>query len=497
MSKPQPKRKSDIVVARAFFYAADYDACLRCLDDAPQSAESDFIRARTLLRRHQFVEVVRLLANRNTGRSKRDSIEHNLLLGAAYGLTKDFDQGLRLIEPALKNEDSDLRADGLYYTGLIHWMRFDNAAAQTFAESLLGSADANNRARANTLLSWIAVRRHEMAGTAKYLTLALDEAETATPRDIGILANALFALAVLCREVPLPELADRVREVAAAMPWTADLATQQFHVTRALGWIDALNGDYLGAFRQLRTASQIAPSAPWRIVSLLDRASLARSTGETAFALDQLREASDLASSVQWARTQGEERTTLLILADLSASVDPAAATTYLSEFRSLQTPVTPNLTYESDPRARAFEAYSTGLVYAQLGDREQGKKLLIDAWNIFDAFRYDWRSALTAHHLHSITGDDLWRYNAAHKISSYPRSWIARMIGENNRVPLRREDLTATQLRVFNLLAEGRSTNAIAKELNRSPNTVRNHLRDIYQILNVRGRAELLAKIR
>ena len=57
--------------------------------------------------------------------------------------------------------------------------------------------------------------------------------------------------------------------------------------------------------------------------------------------------------------------------------------------------------------------------------------------------------------------------------------------------------ELTARQHEVLRLLAEGCSTDDIARELGISPETVRNHVREILRRLGVHSRIEALAKAR
>lgn len=52
---------------------------------------------------------------------------------------------------------------------------------------------------------------------------------------------------------------------------------------------------------------------------------------------------------------------------------------------------------------------------------------------------------------------------------------------------------LTQRELEVVSLVAEGLSSREVAQRLCRSPRTVENHLRSVYQKLDVRNRVELM----
>ena len=72
-----------------------------------------------------------------------------------------------------------------------------------------------------------------------------------------------------------------------------------------------------------------------------------------------------MAQRLSW-NVAGEERSALLVLAELFADENPAIAEQYLARFRSLSASVIPLLSYGTDPRLRGLEAYSQGHRMAQ-----------------------------------------------------------------------------------------------------------------------------------
>ena len=271
---------------------------------------------------------------------------------------------------------------------------------------------------------------------------------------------------------------------------------EHYGVLRSFGWLDALDGNAISAFRELKGAAAVAPSATSRLLSMLDRAFLAQSMGERSFADDQLGEAMTFARGIKWEDARADDRTPLLVLAQLTAHVDPAAAVTYLTKFRTLQT-IGMAVTLSADPRLNAFMSLSAGIARAGLGDVEEAERLLQDAWSVFEAYGYEWRAALAAHHLFKITGARKWHEIAKTRIRSYPNSWLSRIFHKNDELIDNAPRLTPAQRQVFEALCEGASTLAIAKRLGRSPHTVRNHISDIFEAFGVRSRAELLARLR
>jgi DNA-binding CsgD family transcriptional regulator len=475
--------------------AADFERC-RTLADACDSPEALLSRARLALREHRAIDVIGMLSDfplANAGMAQ----ERDVFLGAALGSTREFIAGRRLLDRALSTlrPGDPLYDEALYYKSAIAWMQLEHSEADELASLQLASADPNNRARARIVLSWIALRRGEILRQVEELQKALDEIDAAQTPDQYLRANALYNLAILCRELPLEDVSERVRQICESLPWASGLKLEHFQVTRFLAGIDQLAGNELAAFAGFRKAARLAPSEHWTVLCFLDRALLARNTGEMAFATEQLLEAHEMAQRLSWSDVTGEERSALLMFAELFAHDDPAMAEQYLARFRAIRSSVIPLLSYGTDPRVRGFETYTQGVAWLRIGDISEAQAALTEAWSIFEDFNYAWRGALCALALYEATHDRRWLRRAARKIDPWPNSWIARRVeqAENNvvldlaRIPRAKRD-------VLELVRAGRRNSDIAKQLGRSPNTVRNQLSQLFATFNVKSRAELVA---
>lgn len=476
------------------FTAADFDRC-RDLVSSEHGMDAILASARLALRERRYLDAIGTL----TAASPEPGIARDVLLGAALGFTRDYVGGNRLIARGLANvaPPDPWYYEALHYRALIAWMLQENDKAEEGAIAQLVSPNPNNRARARILLSWIAVRRGAILRQVDELQKALDELERAETPDQYHRANALYTLALLCRELPLREVAERVRSTADALPWTSGLQLEQFQITRFVAAIDELDGNELAAFAGFRKATRLAPSPHWSVLCLLDRALLAKNTGETAFAAEQLQEAHEIAQRVSWNDANGEERSALLGLAELFAYDDPAIAEQYLARFRTLHNTVIPILAYGSDPRVKGFESYSQGVAWLRIGDVDEGKAALTEAWSIFEDFNYAWRAALCALALYDVTNDRRWIARAARKIDPWPHSWIARRVAEAaSPSAVRLDRIPPAKRQVLDLVRAGRRNSEIATALGRSPNTVRNQLSQLFQTFNVKSRAELVAAL-
>ncbi len=479
------------------FLAADFDRC-RELVSAGDDFDVILPAARLALRESRYLDIIGSLSDLSKLPEEMHVARH-VLLGVALGLTRDYAGGQRFIERAIRDSslDDPWHDEALYYKGVIAWMKQEYQEAEEAVASQLVALDPNKRARSRILLSWIALRRGQILRQVDELQVALDDLDDAEMPDQYLRANALFTLALLCCELPLHDVANRVRSIFGSLPWTSGLRLERFQITRFLAAIDELNGNELAAFTGFKKAAPLAPSKHWSVICLLDRALLAKSTGEVAFATEQLHEAHEIAQRVSWNEVSGEERSALLVLAQLFAHDDPAVAEQYLARYRTLSASVTPILSYGTDPRVRGFEAYTQGVAWLGIGDVEVAKASLEEAWSIFEGFEYGWRAALCALALYEVTHDQRWVEHAARKIEPWPKSWIARRVGQApNTSVLRLDRVTPARRQVLELVRAGMSNSEVANALGRSPNTVRNQVSELFTTFNVKSRAELVASL-
>jgi DNA-binding CsgD family transcriptional regulator len=479
------------------FTAADFNRC-RELVDGKTDFESLLAATRVAIRERRYMDVISALSE--VPRTSTEArIARDVMLGIALGLTRDYSGGRRLITRALREMSpaDEWYYEAVHYRGLIAWMTQQHEEAYDAASEELQSLNPNVRARARILLSWVALRRGQILRQVDELQKALDELEATDAPDQYFKANALVTLALLCYELPLREVGERVRSVFDEIPWTSGLQLERFHLTRSIAGIEELDGNELAAFSGFKKATRLAPSAHWSVLCYLDRAQLARSTGEMVFAGDQLQEAHEIAQRISWNEATGEERAALLVLAQLFAHDEPAIAEQYLARYRTLSSSVIPILSYGTDPRVKGFEAYSQGVAWLQLGDVSEAKDVLTEAWSIFEGFNYGWRGALCALALYEATKDRRWIARATQKIGPWPYSWIARRTAELSSISTSSlERIPLAKRQVLELLRAGRRNAEIARLLGRSPNTVRNQISELFQIFNVKSRAELVAAL-
>lgn len=502
MGNQKTATHSGVFDAGAFeraFLAADYDLAREIVAASPESEKAALALSRVDLRDGRPVEVVERLSNLRPSCAET-RVERDIWLGAAYGATGDSESAHRLLQRAIA---SVAPPDELYYAALfqkahVHWMDRQWRSLEALVAKLIDSPHAGYRGRGYVLRGWIhAGKKNDAHGQAREYVRGLDEFESMAQPDMRLRLNTLLTLACLTRELGIESAADRVRTAYDAMHPTSGMRVQYFKLTRILGWIEALDGNELAAFRRFRQAADLAPNDLWRVQCMADRATLARAAGERAFALDQLYAAHDLASRLSWSDAVEEDRIVLLTLAELFGDVDGAIAQRYLAQFRSLRTPMDRRMGFANDARVRGLEAYSSGTALLRLGEVQAARQMLAEAHEIFTHFDYGWRAALAALGLHKATQEPRWLHTARSAIKRWPSSWIARELRDAQQAySLSDEEamVTRAQRPILRLLLQGRRNVDIANALGKSPNTVRNHIAEIFRTFDVRSRSELIA---
>ena len=175
----------------------------------------------------------------------------------------------------------------------------------------------------------------------------------------------------------------------------------------------------------------------------------------------------------------------LPLLGEVLAPTDAQSAAAAIARYSAL--------THARDPIVLA----ARGVVHLADGRTREGVRDLSAAYDAFERAGSEWRAGKVAIALAQATGIERWRLLALENLEFYASSWLhaqACELAESEVLP-ESMSLTPMQERVFNMICEGLSTEAIAARLGRSPSTVRNHVKLIFKALGVNSRAALVAK--
>ncbi len=430
--------------ALADYRAARFNDCIRGLR-GHQTLPERVLRARALLRLTRYEEAAECLKSLPQLGEVPHSLRASALIVRAavatlLGRYPRAEEDLALARLHVYSAPSPaLEAEFEYYCAMLRWVQGDFAAGETGARRLLdlgnsGSGEvegslpplAVSRARAVMILGYEVAREGRFRAYVDLLLHALAELDCGEERDPYLEAVLLRDLAFGARELDLPTVAAVVRERAEVLPWTSELDEQHAHVLRSLAWCAALAGDHLGALRNLRLSTEIAPAPTWRLLALLERSYLARELEQQILAEEELRLAQDLSTSIDWERTKGEETFGLLHLALLTAERDPAAAQGWLARYESLHHNSSPLLLGRPDPRARALELYARGSVAEAEGLASHSVALYTAAFELWDRLGCSWRAALAASRLARATGAAPFLEYEERAARERPESWLA-----------------------------------------------------------------------
>ncbi|MGZ3496336.1 MAG: response regulator transcription factor [Vulcanimicrobiaceae bacterium] len=461
--------------------------------------ETVLLRARIFLKSNPKAAVQLLAAKDQRKRDRRQRAEQDMLLGVAHARTQQFSRADRYFKEADESAcavgDRDLIAEIGYHRAVRYAMerRLPDAYAE-LTQARVGRTD-QSRFNASQAESFILAQEQRYLEQAHVLMELLRQIDPHGEKHAETRAWATHTLAVLAREMHLPDAAPLIERHLDGRAWPEDFAINRFQALKAFGWVQALRGDYFNAFRHLKASFLTIEDNAWRTMALLDRAYLARCINEPRWSRQELAEAEEHAARVNWQATHGEERMALLLLAELFSSIDAGKAADYLRQYSDLGDIDSPLMHFKYDERPRALADYSRGVVEIALGNRKQGVSLLKHAQKVFERIRYDWRAGRCSLRLFEMTRDRAALEDAAERLRNYTASWLGDELRALSSPASAQVQLPRMQRRVFEALCRGLSNAQIAQEIGRSEFTVRNHVKVIFKTFGVRSRSSLIAE--
>jgi DNA-binding CsgD family transcriptional regulator len=500
MAQRAMRTASTVDRAREDFRAARFQSAAQRLAGV-DTPEAHLLLARTQLRLGAPSQALAVLTRVGASAKREQRAEAAMLKGVAFSRLGDAASSRSQFSAAqrLLRAGEALQAEAIYHQAACEWIerRLDRASA--LLERLPQERSADLNLHVSILRGAIASASQNLAAQGAILLEALRLCGNGGQVETYLYAMLVTQIASLAVELPSAELRDAALARIDMVAWTPDIGDLHFHAVRAVAWRHALEGDEFNAFRRLKHALAAARTDAWRVAALADRAYLAQALGEKRWAAQELRDAHELAAKVDWAGVAGEEKLALPVLAELFAARDPAVAIGYATTFSNVGKKYPRILSSSKDVRVEALEAYSLGKVQLAMGERTEAKRLLANAWKIYERIGVLWRGARAALALAEIDDAQKWRARASSALTAYPRSWLARERGAapsaQNVLPAQAAALTQAQRAVLGLLLEGHGTDQIAKIRDCSTFTVRNHIKAIFKTFGVSSRSALIVK--
>jgi len=432
--QPPPLAPASFADARSLWDRAEVRACLDTLHNNP-SLEAAILAARCHFRLKRPEDALeRLTAALDASHAATDAMrgEYAVVVATAHHLLGDDE----LTDTALcqakayiySSRDRSLEAELDLLESKVAWARQGLKRGALMAEQArLIAPTPKWQARSLEMLGVIAGAAGHYKDQIDYYERAWNVLDEAGENEPWLRGALLQVLSDLCSDLFRRELAERIAEREQRLHWTSDTEYMRFTTLRHVARCIALAGDHLRAFRLLRKASEIAPSAPWRILIFCERASLATEMNERLFAAEELDQAQSFAQHFDWSRVRGGERIALLRLAEVTAPADPSGARLLLETYKKKLPPLSPHTLWGHDNRGSAQEAYAFGLVALYSNDTMRAIERLTHAFEIWRGIDYVWRALDTAIRLSRLTGADVFTEYALRHASTFPNSWLAR----------------------------------------------------------------------
>ena len=361
------------------FRAARLRECLTELH-GNETIEGTFLRARVQLRLG-FPDAA-LIALRDVGAEEnRDRAELSLLRAIGQSRVGNEIQAQSSFQEAfvfgVSAMDCAIEAEVQFYLGLSAFGGDDLKRARGHCEKALVLAiprQTFGALQGSVPLEHVVARTQELLGLveaaegqyraffdqARASLVTLDSCEIP---DLFQEAFALRNLAILARDFDIETDAAVLMGRAQAFAWTEDIRRVEFTTAEALGWCSALRGNNVEALRLFRRAERAASSDPERIMVGVDRALFAREFGHLPMVIEEVEHALDIADAFDWEKAAGDYRVALLTLAQAAASISGSRARMTLDRYTSIRNAMDGTFVARVEPRARAEEAYTHGLV--------------------------------------------------------------------------------------------------------------------------------------
>jgi DNA-binding CsgD family transcriptional regulator len=482
--------------ALSAFLDADYPQTLRFLDCAPVTGELWLLRARALYRSGLFDEA-QLVLEKPLKVPHQQQIVADALRGAVLRRQGRAEEAQAILDRAVLQVEplqGEARAEVSYYAAAAAWEDRDLQRAEALVNAALPSADGVLAAMLLQLLGWIEVRRERYRDAADFFFDALTALSSAEREDLRFRAKLVHGILVVASERIDFRLWRRLEPIFEKTRWSAGVQREHFSSVTCRRFIALLEGDLGEAWRRSLEAIFLAPSAAFRAIAETNAAVVSGILGDRFAAQRHFGDAWQIIDRVAWADADDEERVALTNFAIEAPESMTAEAQRCATMYRSLTAKRDPKLALDGDRRLHAFELMAGGRIYEALGQSKNAVEQYDQSLRIWVDVDYRMRAALVAKSLHRLTGDESYLRDLRMAVDRAPRAWF----GETNALGATSpelEQLSKAERNVLRELLAGKTSRAIADTLNRSPFTVNNHTRKLFEVFGVHSRAALIAR--
>ena len=339
------------------------------------------------------------------------------------------------------------------------------------------------------LLGWIEIKRDRYVEAANAFSSALRKLTTSGSADIALEARTLGGLATVAAEMGDLRALERVRKGAAKAALPESLRSDRFAILCGLRYASLLENDLKSAFFEAREATSAASTPAERALAETNAAVTSALLGDRNAEKLHFARAWNMLRVEKFAANDLAARHALLAFIAEASLAMPAEGRKAMVQYRGLVPK--PGVAFTSDRRLLAFEALASARVSDALADEISAERFYQKAFDLFVALKLDMRAALVALDLRRITGDDAYVAAIDTALERAPGAWFGVQLAAQDG-PLER--LSPAELIVLAHLLRGETAKAIGEKLGRSPFTISNHTRRIFQAFEVNSRSKVIS---
>jgi DNA-binding CsgD family transcriptional regulator/tetratricopeptide (TPR) repeat protein len=500
--------RASVSDAKLAYFEGDFERCLEICSgmrvrSVATASEVALLTARAYLRTGRPNEAQRAIVDTLETHTTLDAaLTAQMLVASARIRQNDADTGIAiLMDAAARSEGAHfaVRSEIAFSTALGYWVKRELETAETYLAQVDPRSDIIH-ARALELQAWCDTARRQYRRSAEGFRATLLRLDACQAHDRAITATAISTLAIYAAELFDRDMAAFVDARAGSIEWSSGLSCQRYLTLAHQALFNEFAGNTLAAYQLATQARENAPTVAFEVFGWGLSSNLARNAGEMHAATMFAQRADQLLSTLDLSSLAGEERFSLLAVAENCAHFDTARAAELCARYYGLA-PVDKMHASSGDVRFVADEAFITGVVAHARGELDQARTCYRTAFKLLRDIGYVRRAAMAAHNLLRLGEDSEARaYLTAqlHGTSNFITASLA-CIDRDSVGGLERHPIVASlppaQREVVALVCRGKTNREIAQARNVGEQTIKNMLtKHVFRAFGVSSRAALVS---
>jgi DNA-binding CsgD family transcriptional regulator len=424
-----------------------------------------------------------------------------MLVASARIRQGDPDTGIAILaEAAARSAGAHfaVRSEIAFCTALGHWAKREIDVAETFLAQVDARTDIIH-ALALDLQGWCHTARRDYRRAAESFRATLVRLDRCKARDRALAARAISTLAIYAAELFDRDLARFVAARAQSLDWSSGFAVHRYITLAHQALFCEFAGDTLAAYEFAAQAREAAPTVPFEVLGWGLSSAIARNAGETYCAIAFAKRAQQLVETLDAGELTGEERFSLLAVAENCAPFDPDRAAELFARYWGLA-PVDAMLALSGDPRLTADETFIAGVIAQAGGERDRAQTCYRKAFDTFKEIGYVRRAITAGHALLKLADDSEIRCYLLAQLGETSNYLTAALAAADDRAdPVQNHPIVASlsraQREIVDLICLGKTNKEIAQLRNVSEQTIKNILsRHVFRAFGVSSRAALVS---